>query len=197
MSEGDKEEDQATVQPITEWLVSARRGDAGSLDRLYEAIYPVLHRMAMGRPGVRADGTLQPTAMVNELFLRIDGSSAFDAHDREHFFATCARAMRFIIADAARQALAEKRGGKSPHVTLVTALGAQPDRAQELLDIDAALEDLDQLDPQLRELVELKFYGGLSYEEIGQLHKRSERSIKRDWARARAFLVARSAILPA
>lgn len=193
MDQGDNEAEYPKVEPITEWLEAARDGDAGSLDRLYKAIYPLLHRMAMGRPGVRHDGTLQPTAVVNELFLKITGSTAFDAKDRGHFFAICARAMRFIVADAARQALAEKRGGHAPHLTLVTALAAQPDRAQELLEINAALEELDRLDSRLRELVELKFYGGLSYEEIGQLHERSERSIKRDWARARAFLVARAA----
>lgn len=193
MREGEIEKGHPEGEPITEWLEAARDGEAGSLDRLYQSIYPLLHRMAMGRPGVRHDGTLQPTAVVNELFLKITGGTAFDAKDREHFFATCARAMRFIVADAARQALAEKRGGHAPHLTLVTALAAQPDRAQELLDINAALEDLDKLDARLREMVELKFYGGLSYDEIGQLHERSERSIKRDWARARAFLVARSA----
>jgi len=127
------------------------------------------------------------------LFLKIEGSGAFEATDREHFFAICSRAMRFIVTDAARKALAEKRGGLSPHFTLITALSAQPDRAQELLDIDSALEDLESLNPRLRELVEFKFYGGLSYSEIAQLHDRSERSIKRDWAQARAFLVARSA----
>ncbi|WP_191621336.1 ECF-type sigma factor [Marinihelvus fidelis] len=183
--------------PITLWLVAARSGDDVSIDHLYEAIYPLLHRMAMARPGVRPDGTLQPTAVVNELFLKLDGSSAFDATDRQHFFATCARAMRFIVADAARRALAEKRGGDVRQLTLVTSLAAAPDRAQELLEIDEALSDLDQLDSRLRELVELKFFGGLTHDEIGALHQRSGRSIKRDWVRARAFLVARSRRFPA
>lgn len=182
---------QPNAEPITEWLEASRNGDPGSLDKLYNAVYPTLHRMAMGRPGVRSDGTLQPTAVVNELFIRISGTSAFNATDREHFFAICSRAMRYIVTDAARQALAQKRGGQAPHVTLVTALASHPDRAQELLDINAALDDLNGLDGRLRELVELKFYGGLSYDEIARIHQRSERSIKRDWTRARAFLVAR------
>lgn len=180
------------TQPITEWLEAARDGEADSMERLYNAIYPQLHRMAMGRPGVRQDGTLQATAVVNELFLRISGSSAFEARDRAHFFAICSRAMRFIVTDAARQALAEKRGGQAGHITLITAMQAEPDRAQELLDIHSALEDLDRLDARLRELVELKFYGGLSYIEIAAIQQKSERTIKRDWTRARAFLVARS-----
>lgn len=180
-------------EPITQWLGAARKGDKGALDQLYNAVYPVLHRMATGRVGLRPDGTLQATALVNELFLKLTNSSAFDAKDREHFFATCSRAMRFIVADAARRALAEKRGGDQTPCTLVTALAAQPDRAQELLDIDAALDDLGRLDARLRDLVELKFYGGLTHEEIGRMHDRSERSVKRDWVRARTFLVARSA----
>jgi RNA polymerase sigma factor (sigma-70 family) len=100
------------------------------------------------------------------------------------------------VTDSARRALAEKRGGDAQQFTLVTALAAQPDRAQELLEINAALDDLDTLDRRLREVVEMKFYGGLTHAEIGELHQRSERTIKRDWVRARAFLVARAAPLP-
>jgi len=196
MDEAHHDQFQPKDELITEWLDASRKGEPGSLDKLYDAVYPRLHRMAMGRPGVRPDGTLQPTAVVNELFIRISGGSALNATDREHFFAICSRAMRFIVTDAARQALAEKRGGKSPHVTLITALASHPDRAQELLDIHSALDDLDSLDSRLRELVELKFYGGLSYDEIGRIHQRSERSIKRDWTRARAFLVARGQSAP-
>lgn len=192
MDEAGSAAQASDTQPITQWLEAARDGEAASMERLYNAIYPQLHRMAMSRPGVNPGGTLQATAVVNELFLKISGSSAFASRDREHFFAICARAMRYIVTDAARQALAEKRGGLAPQLTLVTAMQAQPDRAQELLDINSALEDLDRLDPRLRELVELKFYGGLPYSEIAAIHQRSERSIKRDWTRARAFLVARS-----
>jgi len=197
MTERVQDDPSPSTEPITEWLNAARDGNPAALDRLYDAIYPVLHRMANGRQGVRPDGTLQPTAVVNELFLKLEGSNTFDVADRQHFYAICSRSMRFIVTDAARRSMAEKRGGPQQPCTLVTALAASPDRAQELLDIDAALEDLDGIDPRLRELVELKFFGGLTHDEIGRLHARSERSIKRDWVRARAFLVARSAPLPA
>lgn len=184
--------EEADTQPITRWLDAAREGDDGALASLFEAVYPVLHRMASAKPGVQHDGALSPTAVVNELYLKIRDSAALDVQDREHFYATCSRAMRFIVADFARAALAQKRGGEVDHCAYTTALAGQPDRAQELLDIHAALDDLDRLDQRLRELVELKFFGGLTYTEIGELQDRSERSIKRDWTRARAFLTARA-----
>lgn len=178
--------------PITQWLYAARDGDEAALDALYASVYPRLHQMARSRVGVRSGATLSPTMVVNELFLKLNNSSAMDSKDRQHFYATCARAMRFIVADFARSAMSRKRGGDQPHCAYTTALAAQPDKAQELIDIDNALNDLEQTDARLRELVELKFFAGLSYQEIGELHERSERSIKRDWVKARAFLVARS-----
>lgn len=180
-------------KPITSWLHAARDGDDAALAELFDAVYPVLHRMASAKPGVDKDGALSATAVVNELYLKISGSAAFKAEDRQHFYATCSRAMRFIVADFARTALSQKRGGDAEHCAFTTSLAAHPDRTQELLDIHSALDDLDQLDSRLRELVELKFFGGLSHAEIGALQSRSERSIKRDWVKARAFLVARSA----
>lgn len=189
----DEQEHAAEVEPITQWLLEARGGDKDALSQLYEAVYPVLRRMAHGRAALGAGGTLQPTAIVNELFLKLYGSSALEATDRKHFFATCARAMRFIVTDAARRKLARKRGEGAPRVTLETAHGSQPDKAEELLEIDAALDDLEALNPRLRELTELKFYVGLTHAEVGELQGCSERSIKRNWQKARAFLMARSA----
>ncbi|NND45659.1 MAG: RNA polymerase subunit sigma [Xanthomonadales bacterium] len=180
------------TQPITTWLQAARDGNDAALSELFEAVYPLLHRMASSKPGVQHQGALTPTTVVNELYLKIRDSTALDVGDRHHFYATCSRAMRFIVADFARAAMSRKRGGDYDHCAYTQALAAQPDRTQELLDIHAALDDLDQLDPRLRELVELKFFGGLTYVEIGELHQRSERSIKRDWRTARAFLAARA-----
>jgi len=180
------------TQPITHWLLSARRGNAAAVEELFEAVYPVLHRMASAKPGVDHDGILSPTEVVNELFLKIQDGASIDLGDRQHFFATCSRAMRFIVADFARAALSQKRGGEIDHCTFTTALASRPDSAQELLDLHQALDELDRLDGNLRELVEMKFFGGLTYTEIGQIQARSERSIKRDWVKARAFLLARS-----
>lgn len=182
-----------SVKPITQWLHQARHDDDEAVGKLYAAVYPVLHRMASKKLGVRNGATITPTVVVNELFLKISGSSVMDSTDRHHFYASCSRAMRFIVADFARSVLSQKRGGDVEKCSFTDALAEQPDRAQELLDIDAALDDLEMMDPRLRELVELKFFGGLTYNQIGELHQRSERSIKRDWVKARAFLVARSA----
>lgn len=183
---------QEDIEPVTRWLKSASQGDAAALDQLYRSVYPVLYRMAASRPGVSRNATVTPTVVINELFLKVSDSSVLESVDRKHFFATCSRAMRYIVTDLARAAMAQKRGGDAVKLPLTRALVEQPDKAQELLDIHAALEDLETVDDRLRELVELKFFGGLTYSEIGELQERSERSIKRDWVRARAFLVARS-----
>jgi RNA polymerase sigma factor (TIGR02999 family) len=185
---------EAKLQPITQWLHSAGDGDDAALNELYQAVYPVLYRMAASKPGVSPNATLSPTVVISELFLKIADSTALDVNDRRHFYATCSRAMRFIVADFARNALALKRGGDVEQCAYTTALASQPDQAQQLLDIDAAMNELEAVDARLRELVELKFFGGLTHSEIGELFDRSERSIKRDWVRARAFLVARSSL---
>lgn len=191
MSSGQSAEATET-QPITGWLHAARDGDDVAMSRLYEAVYPVLHRMAAGKAGVSPDHTLTPTAVVNELFLRISDSAVMDSNDRQHFYATCSQAMRYIVMDFARMALSRKRGGEYAHHAFTDALAALPDRSQELLDLNAALDDLGLWDRRLCELVELKFFGGLTHAEIGALQERSERSIKRDWIKARAFLAARA-----
>lgn len=192
MSTDCGENEGQSIEPITRWLHAAADGDHAALDQLYRSIYPTLYRMAAARPGVARDATITPTLVINELFLKVSDSTAMKSVDRRHFFATCARAMRHILVDLIRAATAQKRGGDAIEHPFTEALAEQPDQAQELLDIHAALEDLDAVDERLRELVELKFFGGLTYSEIGELQQRSERTIKRDWVRARAILVARS-----
>jgi len=182
----------AEPQYITRLLHSARDGNHQALNHLYDEIFPVLRRIAASQSGVRADMTLSPTVVVNELFLKIADSSAMNSQDRRHFFATCARAMRFIIADFARRSLAKKRGSELEVIPFVTSLASQPDQAQELLEIHDALDQLETVEPRLREVVELKFFGGLDYQEIADLHGLSERTIKRDWVRARALLLSLS-----
>ena len=117
------------TQPITHWLLAARMGNAAALEELFGAVYPVLHRMASAKPGVNHDGILSPTEVVSELFLKIQDGSNIDIEDRQHFFATCSRAMRFIVADFARAALSQKRGGGIDHCTFTTALASRPDKA--------------------------------------------------------------------
>ena len=184
--------DSENTAPITQLLRQARDSGDKALDDLYEAVYPVLRRMAANRLGRGSGHTVTPTVMVNELFLKLDGSSVLDSSSRTHFYATCARAMRFILADLARASLARKRGGGQQRESVTEAQLSVPDRAREVLELDRALNDLASVDDRLRQLVELKFFGGLSYAEIGEIQGLSERTVKRDWVRARAFLAARS-----
>ena len=179
--------------PITLLLHQARDAGEESLEELYQAVYPVLRGMAARQLGGASGRTITPTVVVNELFLKLAANETLESQDRQHFYAICSRAMRFIITDFARASLTAKRGGQFQREPLTESGLTQRSKAEEILELDAALDDLEKVDSRLRQLVELKFFGGLSYREIGDLQSLSERTIKRDWVRARAFLVARSA----
>jgi RNA polymerase sigma factor (TIGR02999 family) len=173
---------------ITRMLAAARDGDRAAFDGACALVYKELRRIARGqrRRGV-AGATLSTTALVHEAYVKLLPHAASLA-DREHFFAVAARAMRQILIDAARRRLALKRGGAA--VPLDDEALDVPDRARadELVAIDDALSRLEQLDPQLAMLVELRYFGGLSIEETAAALAISDRSVRRYWCRARAFL---------
>jgi RNA polymerase sigma factor (TIGR02999 family) len=174
---------------ITKLLRSIREGDRQALDRLFPIVYDELraaaHRqLARGRPG----DTLQTTALVHEAFLKLAGTVAADWSDRRHFFAVASRAMRQIIVDYARARTAQKRGGSAPNVELDEARVAIGERAEGLVALDAALERLETLSERSARVVELRFFGGLSVEETAEAMELSERTVKREWRKARAFL---------
>ncbi len=171
-------------EPITSALIALRQGDRGALDALFTAVYPELHRMAHRQLGGSDPRTLNTTALVHELFLKFSASAALDARDRGHFLAVCARAMRQIIVDAARRAGAARR---REVVMSVEASGGR-ELATDLIALDAALSELQRLDPRLGTTVELRFFGGLSVEETAEVMGLSARTVKRDWRTARAFL---------
>lgn len=172
---------------ITLLLRAARDGDDGSLAEAYRRLYAELRTLA--RSLLRgADGTLTPTVLVHEAFLRLCGGAQVDLETRRHFFATAAQTMRWIVTDNARRRLAERRGGDQVRVELDEGLAAEPARPDEILALDAALERLGQLDPDKKTLIELRFYAGLEYAELAGLLGRSERTLKREWAAARAAL---------
>lgn len=177
---------------ITELLAAARSGDARSLDAVFAAVYPTLRTLAAARLRTACgESTLSPTALVNEAYLKLIGASALDLSDRHHFFACAARAMRHILIDNARARTSLKRGGAQAPVTLTLDGGADEAIADsDLIDIDGALDRLDEINPDLRELVELRVFAGLTLEQLAQTRGRSLRSINRDWQRARALLVA-------
>jgi RNA polymerase sigma factor (TIGR02999 family) len=182
----------AAVGEITELLEAARSGDGRALDAVFAEVYPTLRALAASRlRSAIGESTLSPTALVNEAYLKLIGANSLDLGDRHHFFACAARAMRHILIDAARARSSQKRGGAVAQVTLTLDGGeAEAVAESDLLDIDAALDRLDEINPDLRELVELRVFAGLTLEQLAESRGRSLRSINRDWQRARALLMA-------
>ena len=172
---------------VTELLAAWRNGDREAFGQLMPLVYGELRRLAGHRVG-GPDRTLQTTALVHEVYLRLAAHSQLAVQDRHHFYALAARAMRQIVIDHARRRAAAKRGGIAKATTLgetVMASGTQP---EELLAIDQALNRLSELDPALSRVVELRFFAGLSVEETAEALDCSPRTVKRDWRKARAFL---------
>jgi RNA polymerase sigma factor (TIGR02999 family) len=178
---------------VTQLLAEARAGDPAKLEAVFTAVYPELKRLASFRAAGRArDSTLTTTVLVHETFIKLIGARHLDIQDRRHFFACAGRAMRHILVDHARAALSDKRGGGVAPVELPTDL-ADGRAPTEWIDLDRALDELEEVLPELRELVELRFFAGLTREETAELLGCSERTVQRDWQRARAFLYARLA----
>ncbi|MEO8275078.1 MAG: ECF-type sigma factor [Thermoanaerobaculia bacterium] len=178
------------AEPITSWVAAARRGDASAADRLYRAVYDELRRLGHAqRRRLGARDTMTTTVLVNELYLRLTGSGALEVADRHHFLSLAARIMRQILIDGARRRLAGKRGSGAAVEHLHTGQDfISPERPAELLELDEALGRLALVEPELATLVELHFFAGLSFETLAETSLKSERTLRRDWRRARAFL---------
>ena len=179
--------------PFEELTIALRGlGPAGETPRpeVLEALVAELRALAKGYlGGRRADHTLQPTALVNEAFLKLFGSPALEAlRDREHFLALSARVMRQILVDHARRRAADKRGGDLARVTLHDGPGARAATDEEVLDVDAALAELAALDQRQSRLVELRFFAGLEMEEVAEALGCSLSTAEREWRAARAWL---------
>jgi RNA polymerase sigma factor (TIGR02999 family) len=152
---------------------------------VYDALRDVAHRR------LRKHGfgeTLGTTALVHESYLRLVDQARAGAQDRAHFLALASRAMRFILVDYARARTAEKRGGRNPDVPLDAVQLAADDSAVDLLELADALERLAAVDKRLGDVVEYRFFGGLTFDEIAEVTGLSVPTVKRDWARARAWL---------
>jgi RNA polymerase sigma factor (TIGR02999 family) len=174
---------------ITLLLAAVSAGDASASERLFGLVYDDLRRVARRQLRSRARPTLTTTALVHETYLKLSARGRWSARDRRHFFALAARAMRQIVVDYARERTRVKRGGRSVRVTLEPFHAVSPDDpAEEILAVDQALSRLQEADPDLARLVELRFFGGLSVEEIAQALEVSDRTVKRHWRAARAFL---------
>ena len=179
-------------QHVTEWLAAWRSGDEQARNQLFAVAYPQLRQIAARfLRQERADHTLDPTALVNELALRLLGSAPIAYTDRNHFFALAAQMMRRILIDHARARVADKRGGVQQRVNLSSvteALGAAP-QSEDLLLLDDALSRLERADPRAAKVVELRFFGGLQAQEVADILGVSVITVKRDWKVARAWLI--------
>ncbi|MDX1420531.1 MAG: ECF-type sigma factor [Rubricoccaceae bacterium] len=178
----------------TQLLADARAGDRAALDRLMPRLYDELRVLARARLRRHRPGeTLNTTALVHEAYLKLTAGEAPPVESRTHFFALAARAMRFILVSYARERSALKRGGPGrdlPLTAAAAAAGSDPaaDEALDLLALDAALDRLAANSERMAELVELRFFGGLSLDEAAEVTGRSRTTLKRDWRRARAYL---------
>ncbi len=179
---------------MTVLLQQGSQGNRTALDDLYPAVYNELRRIAHDRLKKHRPGqTLNTTALVHEAYIRLIDQTKVRWNDQAHFFALASRAMRFILIDYARARTAEKRGGAQRDVSLVSIhlndkTRAADERAADLLTLNQALNELTVANERLGQLVEYKFFGGLTYPEIAEVTGWSVPTIKRDWRRARAWL---------
>lgn len=187
------EEKSSVSQQITVWLANWRGGDPGAQDRLFAAVYPQLRQIASRFLHNERNGhTLEPNALVNELYLRLMGSEPLAYQDRAHFYAIAAKTMRRILIDHARARIAGKRGGEQERVSLTAVEGWNPvGQSEDVIALDQALSKLEKADARAARVVELRFFGGLQEEEIAEVLGVSTVTVKRDWKVARAWLVGR------
>ncbi len=178
-------------QEITRLLASLSDGASNQRERLFQAIYDELCGIAHRQLNQRRSGqTLNTTALVHEAYLKLVDQTQVTWESRNHFFGVAATAMRHILVDRARRRKALKRGGGAAH-TLLDEAGGMLDvdtRSEEILALDQALVQLATLDARLSQVVELRFFGGLSVEETAAVLDMSARTVKRDWRKARAIL---------
>jgi len=176
-------------QEITQLLASWSQGDKVALDQLVPLVYPELRRLAkrhMGREN--PDHTLQTSALINEAYLKLVDQQDVEWQNRAHFFAVAAQVMRHILVDHARTRNYAKRGGGAPKLPLDEAAVLTEQRAGELIALDDALKDLAALDERKSQLIELRFFGGLSMEETAEVMNISPSTVQREWRAAKAWL---------
>jgi RNA polymerase sigma factor (TIGR02999 family) len=172
---------------VTRLLHAARAGDLAAMDRIVPLLYEDLRLIARRQLRRELGGrTMQPTSLVHEVYVKLKNAAALNAGDRAHFLAIAARAMRQVLVDDARRRTASKRGGSWDRVTF-----GDREWGREALDADEilALNDaMDQLEPRQRQVVECRFFGGMEEQEIAEMLGVNERTVRRDWVKARAWL---------
>jgi RNA polymerase sigma factor (TIGR02999 family) len=176
-------------QRVTELLAHWSHGDNAALTELTPLVYEELRRLAHHfMEGQRPDHTLQTTALVNEAYLRLADQTNPRWQSRAHFFAVAARAMRQILVSYARSNRAQKRGGGGAKIELDESAILSPEQSKEIVDLHEALERLAALDSRKAQVVELKYFGGLNYDEMAEVLKISRITVRRDWEFAKVWL---------
>jgi len=175
---------------ITLLIQKAREGDRAALDSIFQTLYPELRRIAHARLTRNLRDTLMDTTvLVHECFMKFANANRLAVQDRVHFLAYSTHVMRSIIVDLARASRAERRGGDAQHVTLNTENAADAALPEdEIFEVDAALADLAKLDPRLARVVEMRYFGGMKDAEIAQVLGLTDRTVRRDWEKARLLL---------
>ena len=182
--------DEALEHEITQLLQAWRQGDERALDKLTPQVYRELHRAASRCMSQERDGhTLQTTALINELYLRLADLKLIDWQNRAHFFALCARQMRRILTDQARARQSHKRGDGAKAISLDDAPVISPEPSAELVAVEDALNQLAKVDDRKSQVVTMRFFGGLSVEETAEVLKVSPDTVARDWRLAKAWLM--------
>jgi len=177
-------------QQITRWLGDWRQGDNRARDELFAVVHPQLRQIAARYlQHERADHTLEPNALVNELWVRLMGTEPLAFNDRAHFFAVAAKIMRRVLVSQAVARQCDKRGGSAVLVSLDEALGAA-DRSIDFVLLDEALYKLASFDERKSRIIELRFFGGLTMEETAEVLHISPATVGRDWTLAKAWLYA-------
>ena len=189
MTKSTRQNSEPSPEEITGLLLDWGNGDKVALDRVIPLVYQELRRLAhrqMRRE--RAGDTLQTTALINEAYLRLVDYERVRPRDRSHFFAIAAQAMRRILIERARSRRSAKRGSGAQKVSLDEATDVSDERAADLVALDEALTNLSAIDPRKAEIVELKYFGGLTIEETAEVLEVSTPTVERDWHTAKIWL---------
>jgi RNA polymerase sigma factor (TIGR02999 family) len=175
---------------LTALIQRAAKGDAEAADELFAATYSDLRKLARARlRGGGRNTLLDTSSLVHESFLRFAGAGQLRLQDRIHFMRWAGRVMRSVIVDFARRRQAARRGGGGEHIALTTGIGAQlRDGAQEILRVHDALDEMAKLDARMAQVVELRYFGGMTESEIAEALGVTDRTVRRDWEKARLFL---------
>lgn len=176
-------------QDVTQLLAQWRNGDQAALDQLMLLVYDELHRLAKRYLShERRNHTLQPTALVNEAYLRLAGQQQIEWQSRAHFFGIAAQVMRHLLVDHARARQFAKRGGGAQQITLDETSAVQPEATVDILALNESLERLAEFDKRKARIVELRYFGGLGTDETAEVLGLSAITIKREWLKAKAWL---------